>query len=375
MRFNPLSDRTAIALVLAFVLVSLWQLQQIHVHALGAFITSDWLINYHAGFVRRGLPGSAITALAAASGLDPALLATGLQALLYAMFGALLGLALRGRRLPLWYWLLLLSPATLLFSVHDAGGVGRKEILHYIALLAFALLARRPCVPRFWVALFPALAVAITLSHELFVFFSPYFLAVAALARDRRFGWTTAALMVLASTLTAALAVGLGATIDGVETCVQLHRLGMDGRLCGGILSLQPLGLAETLSANLHAVRALDFQRIYPLALALTLVPLLFIDLGPQRPRVLLAGLALFVVTIPLFAVAADWGRWISIHACSALIVASTVLRRDASAHEAPWPPGSRAVQWALLAGHALLWSFPHTGGTPLVIGAPGLLR
>lgn len=94
----------------------------------------DWLINYSGGFVRRGLTGALILLLHRATAAPLAWVAFSLQTTVFLLFLACVYLLLQRIR---WSWLIaavLLSPATLSYTVLDSTSGFRKEILVFAAL-------------------------------------------------------------------------------------------------------------------------------------------------------------------------------------------------------------------------------------------------
>lgn len=131
------------AALLAYSLVDLWRWSQQGVTATWAF--TDLLINYQAGFVRRGLLGELLFH-GARAGVTPEQAAWGVGWGLFAINLAVLLLALRRHAtagaLPA-LALLLLSPALLLFAAGDAAAFARKETILLLPLLAHLEWLRR----------------------------------------------------------------------------------------------------------------------------------------------------------------------------------------------------------------------------------------
>jgi hypothetical protein len=95
----------------------------------------DWLINYGGGFVRRGLFGEFVVAASGFTGMGGQwLVLIGKVACYLAIYGAAIGILIRGARLSVSAALLLLSPAVLLFDPQNSLLAGRKELF----LLAWA---------------------------------------------------------------------------------------------------------------------------------------------------------------------------------------------------------------------------------------------
>jgi hypothetical protein len=316
--------------------------------------TGDWLINYSGGLVRRGLIGEALYRLSA-SGPMLLWLTWALQA---ATVTAVAILALQlfysvPRTLP---WLLFLfSPAFLfLFPIYAPTGGFRKEILLF---LSFALLmrglAKETLDIRYAVAALIVFALGVA-AHEVAAFFVIFFLG--ALVPDWRrpaddpvrlcfaliFGLLAASGLALAL-----LAPGGASTADAV--CASLVAKGLNEAICAGAINWLRLG-SDT---GATAVAAMWPQGMlaYAVLLALALVPFALTDwLKTRAVLLVLAALA----TLPLYAVAIDWGRWNHIF----VVMATLLLFRDSLAR----PVRMRAVPPLAVLAYATLWSLPHFG-------------
>ena len=100
--------------------------------------TSEWLINYGAGFVRRGLFGSIFLFLTPNQPWIVWLL-FGVQFLLSAAVFIFFALQLK-KRAPNWFLTLLIcGPAAVCFTGWDSGAFGRKESIGYVVLIALVL--------------------------------------------------------------------------------------------------------------------------------------------------------------------------------------------------------------------------------------------
>jgi len=292
----------------------------------------DWLITYAGGFVRRGLGGELVLAASRATGSPPNQVAWATFVLLYASFAAGLFTVLWQRRLTFWYLVLCLSPACLTFTFHNPEAVGRKDVLLLASLTLWAFLQRsRPAstASTSWMAV---LAVLLTLLHEVFAFFTPYFVLLAYLAEPepRRGHWRRALLVPGAAGLVVPLIAAFSGPLSEPALCQRLVATGAPPQVCEGVLDYGRESVAASVSlfqeaATLSAVPGIGA------ALALTLVPPLVFLLATVRTRrsAMFSGavVALAVLaTTPLFVLAIDWGRWLALHAGLLTIVASVVL-------------------------------------------------
>ena len=368
-------------IVLAVSLALLWTQYVAHLREGAAeyapFRVGDWLVSYTAGFVRRGLPGSPILALTAWLDVPPQNVVLWIQTALYTVFSLLLLVLTRNKRLNIWFLAFLLSPAGLLFPIYDPGVVGRKDLLF---LVAFALYAWwMPRSDRLWVgATTFALGAATTLAHELFFFFTPYFFVMRLLhARQdltiRRF--VPELSLFGGSLLALALVSTVGAELHGEVQCAVLLARGFNEQLCEGILRYPITTVGEGFSVVANAMRRLGYLPGYPIAAALAALPLvpLFASMRPGAPRsFLLASIAAFAFTLPMFAIALDWGRLLNLHVMALAIVIVAFLLEDRRAPGSMFGVRARWLQVAILLGVSIYvstWSVRHCCDQPLRAG------
>ena len=102
----------------------------------------DWLINYHGGFIRRGLPGAVILGTCRLLGLNLFWAVVAIQLGFYAALEVTVWCLVRNSQWPAWMLFALLSPATLLFPVREFPEAYRKEEMLLVGL-AWLLLSLR----------------------------------------------------------------------------------------------------------------------------------------------------------------------------------------------------------------------------------------
>jgi hypothetical protein len=133
----------------------------------------DWLINYHSGFVRRGLTGELFSWIAS---LHPGLVGKyviGFQLLVLLATGAAV-LYLASDSKSKWTPYILLSPAGFIFGVYCLDGAFRKEILLFVTFAALAIASRtKTHVAKRWVWVSFIFLAATMLSWEAAVFVLP----------------------------------------------------------------------------------------------------------------------------------------------------------------------------------------------------------
>lgn len=274
----------------------------------------DWLINYSAGAVRRGLIGTVILMISD-MGFPLLWVLYSIQVIIFLLIVNNVLALYHQRARGLFWQLILFSPVFLLFSLYDRQGGFRKEII------VFAIFS---CLCRFYAeksidlkrALYIALAYAVSaLSHELTVFVLPFFLYVIFLsAREGLITFRSASMVSLVYILTSVLVLaftlvyrGGSMVADGV--CLSIVTRNLDHSLCGGaILALDQ----DATKISSLIIQELGFESLWvPAVLIISISPLFFTTLWGWEMALLVA--VGFVTMLPLFLVGIDWGRWIYI--------------------------------------------------------------
>jgi hypothetical protein len=332
------------------------------------WILGDWLIDYSAGFTRRGLLGEAIRQLEILFGVDRILVTTLLQLSILVALGALLLVLVSSHQRGLPTALLVASPAFVLFLLVPLGTM-RKEILLWL-LVAAVLVGSRlgnkatlKLIPLTLAIVFPLLV----LIHEALVFYAGFVAVVLwLLVSEGTVSRRNAYLVGGVGTLLTAAAAGVsllspGRSDVGERICATLVATGYDDALCSGAIRFLDQDATFSLSRVVDAVTDGNYLGVYLPVIVLSSVPFFFV----RWSKPLAASLALsLVMTLPLFVVTIDWGRWIVI---SVWLVSMIVLRFDNSPHISVTTTGkkrgSAIFGVAAMVGavaFATLWSIPH---------------
>ena len=289
--------------------------------------TGDWLINYSAGPIRRGLTGT-ILLTASDFGL-PLLWATYFfQVAIYAaIFLAVLKLYKRTERSLFWL-LILYSPAFLLFSFYDIQGGFRKEILVF-AIFAYFCLAYANRTLTHTTLLFVSLVYVFAgLSHELTVFTLPFFLYLLYISTEKGLVKKSVAIGYGAGLTVISAAILLLATLYKGDTftvnviCQSLTNRGLDPKICSGAISWLDKDAKYAMSRVSSSLINSKFVFTHFFLFMLSMLPLFFTTWWKKRTYVLFAVSTAAI--FPLFLVAIDWGRWVYILSFMLLCLALT---------------------------------------------------
>lgn len=331
------------------------------------WILGDWLIDYSAGFTRRGLPGEAVRQLEIIFGLDRIVMTTVLQVSALVALMVLVGVLVFSHQRGLTTMLLVASPAFVLFLLNPLGTM-RKEILLWLLFAAVLVWSRskRPSAEKIipWVVAgaFPILV----LIHEAVLFYAGFvavmlwLLVTEGTVHKTQALWAGAIGAVL--TAVAGLMSLLWPTRPGLgsDICANLVASGYSDALCSGAIRFLDQDAAFSVTRVVDAVTTGNYLGVYLPVIIFSSLPFFFVRWSRPVAFGLVVSLAM---TAPLFVVAIDWGRWIVI---SVWLVTLLVLRFDGSTHIAVVPiQKTKQRLFALgspvgVIAFATLWSVPH---------------
>ena len=324
----------------------------------------DWLINSVDTTVRRGIMGSLLLRVSQTFSIDVVLLVVLLQiSLLLAAMG-LLTRSIRRSDTPATIWLLILSPGFFIsfWSLDDQGGL-RKELITFLAftLLLFATSRLTPNRILIYVSAF-VFGFAV-LSHEGNLFFAPFFAFCYYLLLSKSaisLGDFIALLVILAGACLTAIVVAFGfdKVTDYMIVCRPVLAAGADAELCEGAIKALEIPLKEYLTTTfwmLLSPRILSFATLY----ALTAIPIIIIGKHLVGARLFIKPyLASALLFLPLYAVAVDWGRWVSFHTTAVVFTLLIALSLGHPKGSSPRELPPRPFQFLMI--FFLFWGFSH---------------
>lgn len=280
----------------------------------------DWLLNYENGFIRRGLIGELIIGINQYLNAPINLLIFGTQCIVFLLFLITYVLLLRNKAICFWYLVACLEPGFLLFNYYDGMSVGRKEILLYLIFGIWCLVLQRNKPSNLTVTIFSISIFTLTLSHEMVIFFIPYFIMAYALlySDGARFYKNNTIFIAMSSFFAVSLLILFGNQISEKLMCDTFLKLGAQENICKGIISygmdnsLQTLRLhmSQTGIENILLSIMLAPVAVFPFYLALKSVQ----PIASQAKGISIIIIFLSIFTLPLFLLSIDWGRWIAIH-------------------------------------------------------------
>jgi len=284
-----------------------------------AWVQGDWLINYSNGFVRRGLLGEASALISETLNYDLLSTINSIKLIFYFIFTASAIYLSTLKKIGIVELVLWLSPAVFIFSLNDPSGSGRKEILLFAMFaLYISLDTRLKSIPKsiignwkFWYQL--TTFIFLTLAHEGLFFFYQYFIFYELVKKSNINRIDL--LSFLGPWLSSATLIFFIATHHkgdlnyAITICNSLQSFGLSDSICNGSISAL---------VSFEFVATTGFYKTFLLAGLISLIPLLVYGIlqkrsANERVRISIYFLFFWMLSLPIYYMGADWGRWIHI--------------------------------------------------------------
>jgi hypothetical protein len=344
-------DNKPLAFLLTFFFLTAFFIAAHDYRYTSLWTIGDWLINYSAGFVRRGLPGAGFLLISRLLHVSVASVALVFPALIYGSFLVeVFRLASPLRRNYLWF-AMLFSPATIPFIVLNVFDIAfRKETLLLGALALFIYMLQRNTRDFALGCSLTAMFATLVLSHEGTIICFPYFVAAIALVTGspKRALKVSALPLIVACGLFLVVSRHPGTNAQAREICQSVNGSwnemppgkiypGMNGEsgVCAGSIAWigKPVSLYKQQRAEANLFPA------YVLRIPLAFLPFcITLALMYRKDRLRyevrwVAGTALlcFLGSVGIFVVALDWGRWIYMQAACLMLVTLLAAQRSQS--------------------------------------------
>ena len=363
---NKSIDRSGIAILSLFIYAHIVISTRIlHVGLTGGhnWATGEWLINYGGGFVRRGLSGALILLLPLNPKLLLILLSAFLLILVTFVYTIMIWSFLKLKH-DFYLILLMINPAGLLFIAWDQNVYIRKEWLGYVLLILLILNIERFKSIKLEYFIIIVFNISIFCSEVVAAFVPVIFILLRNSVSKTRMKIPAARIFFLitsAITLTT-VTVFHGSKLNSMEVCNTLVTHGFDpNKNCNGAIGTLGYSILEAVS---HFKTDFPGYLMYiPLAI-LGSIPIALTKWHRNNRRLVLSAI---LGVFPLFFIAWDYGRWISIVVTELTII--IVLTNYLSKEYTPGKHVSKINVWhKLLVSFYLLWGLGH-GGNPLTNG------
>ena len=278
------------------------------------FLTSDWLINYNYGFVKRGLPGTIFMNVTK----NPDLLLdiiSGTLITIYILIFFFLNKTFNSKKQNFVSYILIFSPTIFLFPIYDSQGGFRKEIIGILALFILTSFTKK----RYYKV--PIIISSIIYTFGLFSHSVNIFFLTTILFIIYKFYKSSSLFDYLIFVIPSILYIFVINFFSNFEQelyeirnsiCNDLRDMDLFN-LCGhGSFDYLVWDLNANLliSQNFIINERREEYYLYIFLFLLSLIPFLF---DKNFKNLIFPYTAIGTSFIPLFVVAIDWGRWIFI--------------------------------------------------------------
>ena len=302
-----------------FLIINYARVNYILASGWSGWSVGDWIINYDLGFIRRGLSGELVRWVSHLFNIKLNITAYLIQCFIYISFIILFIYNLKNKKLTFWYFLLCFTPGFLLFTYFDGMAVGRKEITLYALFALWLNLKINNKIDIRVSVVFGIALFLLTLMHESFFFYSLYFYLIACLGNlESRVRQSMVLVVPLGSTLALVMTFIYGQAIDGSLICADLISHGVNKNACEGVIGF---GNVSPITEIYRNFGDFSFQSIKSIILIISIIivpNLIYLasinNNNYSKRQFLLWNIFLILLSSPLFIIAIDWGRWISMH-------------------------------------------------------------
>ncbi|WP_312902113.1 EpsG family protein [Chryseobacterium taichungense] len=271
---------------------------------------ADWLINYQeAGFSRRGLPGTVFVFLYHVFSIKVQYAVFFTQTIVYVLFFYFLYKLFRGKKANLIDALFLFTPFCLWGFFSDPAIGARKDGVLWLLFVAFTYYLSQNKLTKTKEYIFLLLFAVSVFIHESFVFYASYFLIVLYL-HNGKIDIKKSILILLSFCVPAGIIL-----LTGINT--DYHKTLQIVRECN--INLQKENIFDWKETQLikidYYTKEIKNLSLYAISVILQLGFITFYmflkKFTPENRKKLLMAFALaFFVSIPLFLIAIDIGRW-----------------------------------------------------------------
>ncbi len=302
-----------------FLIINYARVNYILASGWNGWSVGDWIINYDLGFIRRGLSGELVRWVSYLLNIKLNFSAYLIQCFVYISLIILFIYNLKNKKLTFWYFLLCFTPGFLLFTYFDGMAVGRKEITLYALFALWVNLKINNKINKRVSVVFGIVLFLLTLMHESFFFYSLYFYLIAYLgSSESRVTQSMGLVVPLGSALALVMTFIYGQVIDGSLMCADLLSHGVSKNACEGVIgfgNVSPITEIQRYIDNFSFQSIKNIILIFSIIIVPNLIYLASINNNNYSKRqFLLWNFFLILLSFPLFIIAVDWGRWISMH-------------------------------------------------------------
>ena len=282
----------------------------------------DWLINYSGGFVRRGFFGEFVIKISKSFNLDIQIIIFFFLIFLLAIFYLKSHEIIKNLKPNFFIYLMIFSPLFYTFYLVNHGAGIRKEFILF-TFFAYLVSQKRlePQNNKMW--LFSLFFPFMILIYEPIIFYLPYFILFYFIIINSVNEKIYSIQIIITTALSITFAL-LSFKFQGTTEHVQQICISLEDnvkKICTLHGAIYELGQ----NLNLKFKDTIKQIKIYSLFQWLIIIAYCYIPIflllkksksfeKNYKKKFILILILNFLLTIPLFIIAGDWGRWFSIH-------------------------------------------------------------
>ncbi len=286
---------------------------------------ADWLINYQGGFVRRGLIGEILFKIHIFLSINLDIIILFFIIFSYLILTFLLIKSLKFLDNSKIDTLIFFSPGFFIYPIMNSEVIGRKEILLFISL-GLIVFFEKKLKDKYLILMIVLIILILSLSHSGLLFYSPYFIFLYFLInlnRNKKIN-SIKILVFIISLLVIFFLIYLnqGTKTQVLEICESIKNFVKEDCINRGQFLWLYSPLSEHMNINLKFKT--NFKNYFLIYFLSLIAVFLFFSLKLKFSRFntnnrylnsinpFLIFLLLFILTIPIYILGLDWGRYIS---------------------------------------------------------------
>lgn len=285
------------------------------------YIAGDWLINYQGGFVRRGFLGELFYQISKIFDVPILNILFSFNSIIIVFLFLLTYSIVKNSLKNYIFTIYCLLPSTFLFTFFDPLAVARKDYLILIPYLIYAYMVEKKnnIFVNFALCIF---FLILALTHELVIFFIPYLFFIKILVNNnsllsiKNFKFEIAYLLFCSLGL---IAIYAFSSPFNSQICNSLLSLGLNKEICQGVI--KDFGSENYGLVPFQNMFSYFFQfkyHNYLFYFILNFLPILFILYKNKKKSECKTYInftfLIFIISIPIFINANDWGRYLNMH-------------------------------------------------------------
>ncbi|HVT96433.1 MAG TPA: hypothetical protein VHE33_02935 [Acidobacteriaceae bacterium] len=357
----PLPEIFFAVVILPLVAIAIVEAHRSFLHSPGAdWNSSEWMIDYAAGFMRRGQGGTVLLRLLGVTGWSFFAVVSTLTTTAYLGLCAIATLVTwRSRGPAIWRLVFLFNPL-LLLAAAEYGSFARKDIFFLWGTLLHVwvcdwVLKRHKCIPSErtrlalleWTVVLTTSVLLAALHEGLFLFiWLPMNAVIAAWGMRQLYPGRTAKLSGLAMAFAPSLAVAFASIrrhgdAATAQAICQSWRVAFPVNCTPGpqfpkAIDALAWSMRRDVLGCLHFVWTAGnfylviFAVLATLAVAVLLIAVLALEPSAKLEHLLAIATGSLVCAVPLFVLGTDWGRWLFLAGTSSVIVMMSATLRPA---------------------------------------------